>query len=97
MAGPGGPPYLPLMWADDAAENSLLHPDDARQLIEGLGFVTRLWDDVTEESLKPGPPLPPHSIQRLVKGDRLDDILETFGRNLREERIRLVQAVFDTR
>jgi hypothetical protein len=65
-------------------------------LIEGLGFVTRVWDDVTEDSLKPGLALPPHSIQRLVKGDRLDDILETFGRNLREERIRLVQAVFDT-
>jgi SAM-dependent methyltransferase len=94
MAGPAGPVHLPLMWADDPADSYLLAPEEVRQLIETAGFAMEAWEDVTDNALQPGPELPPHSVQRLVMGDRLDDIMQTYRRNLLEGRMRLFQGVF---
>jgi SAM-dependent methyltransferase len=97
VAAPGGPPALPLMWAEEASSSFLSPSGSLRELIEAAGFTARSWEDVSSESVAPSdaPPPPAHSIQRLVMGDRLEVILRTMQHNLREGRVRIVQGVFD--
>ena len=95
MAGPGGPPVFPLMWARDAAASFLLPPDEMRAVIERAGFRLRAWDDVTVETGKAGGAIPPHSIQRIVMGEALDAITRAGQRNRDEGRIVMIQAVFE--
>jgi SAM-dependent methyltransferase len=96
MAGPAQPPIFPVMWARDAASSFLRTPDEMRALIEFAGFATRAWEDVTAEIAGPstGGAVPPHSIQRIVMGERLDEIISAGHRNREEKRIVMVQAVF---
>jgi len=95
MAGPGGPPVFPLMWARDAAGSFLLPPERMRALIEASGFRLRAWDDVTAETGRTGAAIPPHSIQRIVMGEALDAITRAGQRNRDEGRIVMIQAVFE--
>jgi hypothetical protein len=68
-----------------------------KALIERAGFRLRVWDDVTAETAGPttGAAIPAHSIQRLVMGDAIDEIIHAGHRNRAEGRLVLVQAVFD--
>jgi SAM-dependent methyltransferase len=98
MAGPGGPPIFPLMWARDASTSALRSPAAMRALIEAAGFRAVAWDDITDEAAGPstGAPVPAHSIQRIVMGDEhLDSIRRAGERNRVERRITMIQAVFD--
>jgi ubiquinone/menaquinone biosynthesis C-methylase UbiE len=97
MAGAAQPVIYPVMWARDPSTNFLRTPDEMRRLIERAGFRVRVWDDVTEENVGPsgGAPVPAHSIQRLVMGDTLSEILAAGQRNRVEGRIVSIQAVFD--
>ena len=95
MAGPVAPPIFPLMWARDAGSSFLLTPPEMLALIEDAGFTVRAWDDVTVETAGSGGPVPAHSIQRLVMGAALDEIVRAGNRNREEGRIVMVQAVFD--
>jgi len=97
VAGSGGSPALPLMWADEASSSFLTPPGHLRELIEAAGFTARAWEDVSSESLVPtdAPPPPAHSIQRLVMGDRVELILRTMQQNLQEGRLRIIQGIFD--
>jgi MPBQ/MSBQ methyltransferase len=95
MAGPVEPPIFPLMWARDAGSSFLRRPAEMLGLIEDAGFTARAWDDVTAETAGSGGPVPAHSIQRIVMGDALEDIIRSGTRNREEGRIVMVQAVFD--
>ena len=95
MAGPGGAPVFPLMWARDATASFLLPPNEMRTVIERAGFRLRAWDDVTVETGKAGGAIPPHSIQRIVMGEALDAITRAGQRNRDEGRIVMIQAVFE--
>ena len=97
MAGPASPPVFPLMWAATPEQSFLRAPSDMRALILAAGFHLLAWDDVTDEAAGAGPdaPLPPHSIQRLVMGERLDAIRRANERNRVERRVVSVQAVFE--
>jgi len=97
MAGPVQPLVFPVMWARDAAASFLRPPEQMRELIEAAGFQTRAWDDVTDESARPGAAGPTHSIQRLVMGDVLDDIRHAGERNRVEGRSVMVHAVLERR
>ncbi len=97
MAGPGGPTIFPVMWARDAGASFLRTPEDMRALIQAAGFHLRAWDDVTDEMGKAGSAIPPHSIQRIVMGDALDEITRAGQRNRDEGRIVMIQAVFERR
>jgi hypothetical protein len=68
-----------------------------RAVIEGAGFRLRAWDDVTVETAGPstGAAIPAHSIQRLVMGDALDEIIRVGHRNRDEGRLVSIQAVFE--
>ncbi|HEX9870229.1 MAG TPA: methyltransferase domain-containing protein [Candidatus Tectomicrobia bacterium] len=97
MAGPVQPPIFPVMWAHDMATSFLHPPEEMCLLIEVAGFRAHLWDDITAETVGPGPgaAVPVHSIQSLVMGDALAAITRTGRRNREEGRIVMVQAVFD--
>jgi MPBQ/MSBQ methyltransferase len=97
MAGPVQPVIFPVMWARDPSMNFLRSPAAMRAVIEGTGFRAWAWDDVTAEIAGPstGAAVPPHSIQRIVMGDALDAIIDAGQRNRAENRIVMIQAVFD--
>ena len=95
MAGPVDPPILPMMWARDAGSSFLRPPPEMLALIEGAGFTMRAWDDVTAENAGSTGPVPAHSIQRIVMGEALDEIIRAGNRNREESRIVMVQAVFN--
>jgi SAM-dependent methyltransferase len=97
MAGPVQPLVYPVMWARDASASFLRAPAAMRAVIETAGFQVREWDDVTAETAGPttGASIPAHSIQRLVMGDAIDEIIRAGHRNREEGRLVSVQAVFD--
>jgi len=97
MTGPAQPLIYPVMWARDASTTFLRPPDEMRAVIEGAGFRLRAWDDVTAETAGPstGAAIPPHSIQRLVMGDAIDEIIRAGHRNRDEGRLVSIQAVFE--
>jgi hypothetical protein len=84
-----------MMWARDAGSSFLRAPPEMLALIEAAGFTVRAWEDVTAETAGSSAPAPPHSIQRIVMGEALDDIIRAGHRNREEGRIVMVQAVFD--
>jgi SAM-dependent methyltransferase len=95
MAGPVEPLVYPVMWAGDASTSFLRPPSEMRALIEKAGFRVRAWDDVTAETAGPttGASIPAHSIQRLVMGEAIDEIIRAGHRNREEGRLVSVQAV----
>ena len=99
MAGPVQPVVFPVMWARDAGSSFLRPPAEMRALIEAAGFRARAWDDVTAETAGPANPatIPAHSAQRLIMGERLDEIIRVGHRNRDEGRLVSVQAVFERR
>jgi hypothetical protein len=88
MAGPVQPVVFPVMWARDASGSFLRTPAEMRSLIEAAGFRARAWDDVTAETS--GPPdataIPAYGVQRLIMGERLDEIIRMGHRNRDERR-----------
>jgi SAM-dependent methyltransferase len=97
MAGPITPLAYPVMWARDASTSFLLPPSEMRAVIEAAGFRARVWDDVTAETAGPsgGAAIPAHSIQRLVMGDAIEEIIRVGHRNRDEGRLVSIQAVFE--
>jgi SAM-dependent methyltransferase len=93
MAGPVQPPIFPLMWARDAGSSFLRPPAEMLGLIEDAGFAAHAWEDVTEETARASAGSPPHSIQRIVMGETLEEITRAGRRNREEGRIVMVQAV----
>ncbi len=96
LAGPAGDPHYPLMWAD-RPELSFLWRDHAlRALVAGVGFEEQVWELVSEAAaIATAPAPPPHAVQRLIMGDeRLAAIAAANRRNLAEDRIATVHAVF---
>jgi len=97
MAGPTAPLLYPVMWARDPSTTFLRPPAEMRAVIEGAGFRLRAWDDVTAETAGPATAaaIPAHSIQRLVMGDALEEIIRIGHRNRDEGRLVSIQAVFE--
>jgi len=95
MAGPVEPTIFPLMWARDPGSSFLGRPPEMLALIEAAGFTVSAWDDVTAETAGSSTPVPAHSIQRIVMGDALDEIIRAGHRNRKEGRLVMVQAVFN--
>jgi ubiquinone/menaquinone biosynthesis C-methylase UbiE len=101
LAGPGGPPHLPVPWASEAGQSFLIAPEDLRALLESVGFAVHAWVDTTkashdwflagiEQRKKDGaPPLGIH----LLMGDTAKAKIENVARNLNDDRITVFQAV----
>ena len=86
-----------IFWSGDAATSFLRTPFEMRAVIEGAGFRARVWDDVTAETAGPttAAGIPAHSIQRLVMGDAIDEIIRAGHRNRDEGRLVSIQGVFE--
>jgi len=100
VAGPVQPPIYPLMWARDPSDASfLVTPAELRAHIERAGFTVRTWDDVSAEFAGPATAeaIPPHTAQRIIMGEALDEIIRANHRNRLEGRILSVQAILERR
>lgn len=96
LAGPGGPVHFPVPWAGGAAISFLCSPAEAQAAICGAGFRPVAWEDQTAAALA--------WFQRLVaastaapgvSGVTSPPMITNLVRNLAEQRIVVVQAVYE--
>ena len=101
VAGNGGPLHFPVPWARRPEISFLTTPDELRAGVAVAGFRVDVFRDVSEAGLewrkeitekiaKDGqPPLGLH----VVMGSAWREMFGNVGRNLEEDRIRLIQMV----
>lgn len=102
MAGPAGTPHFPVPWASEARWSHLMAPAGVREAIRAAGLRERHWRDLTEEakawsekaaaaqSAGQGASGP-----ALILGPDFSAMVANLRRSLFEDRIAVVQAVFD--
>ena len=102
MAGPAGDPHFPLPWASTAEWSHLMSPQGVREAIAATGLRERHWRDLTAEAKawsekavaaqasSRGPSGP-----ALILGPAFMEMIANLRRSLFEDRIAIVQAVFD--
>ncbi len=103
MAGPVQPIHFPVPWAHDASISFLQPSAEIRALLTKIDFREVEWVDEREATLanmqaaaagQPQSGSPPPAAQ-LMFGPQLPDMVRNVGRGLRENRLTLVQAVFE--
>lgn len=103
VAGDGGEVQFPVPWARDPADSFLVSADATRAALEASGFAIHEWADVTDAAAEWTKVQAAASQDRpdrlkalalpLVMGPGFPDMVANLGRNLRERRVRLLQAV----
>lgn len=105
-AGTVGDPYFPVPWAGDDSLNFLDSPASLEDTILDQGFELVAWNDVTEPSLEwfqgvvesmadqPDDAPPPLGLN-LLMGAETPVKARNVVRSLEEDRIRVVQGVFN--
>jgi ubiquinone/menaquinone biosynthesis C-methylase UbiE len=103
MSGPVQPVHFPVPWARDPAISYLRPAAEIRALLAASGFAEVAWNDVSAAALAtfrarpiavPGASPPPLGLHMLL-GPEIGDMSRTMRRNLEEERVVVIQAVFD--
>jgi SAM-dependent methyltransferase len=93
VLGGSQPPYLPLMWANEPADNQIVTAEALHAVICATGFIEHYWEPAVHF---PDPASRPVvTIQRLVMGERLQAIQDARLRNEAEDRLRSALAVFE--
>ena len=101
--GPAGAPHYPVMWADTPATSFLHTPEETRALLEAAGLEVLAWQDNTDVAIAETeaeraraaasdvgrPILGIH----VVVGPSFWDKARNGGRSMRENRVRLINAV----
>ncbi len=103
MAGPVQPIHFPVPWARDPSISFLWPPAKIRALLTEIGFREAEWVDEREMALAnlPAPASgqpeigAPASAAQVLYGPQLPEMVQNVGRNLREDRLALVQTVFE--
>jgi len=101
--GPAGAPHYPVMWADTPATSFLRTPEETRALLEAAGFKVMTWLDNTDVAIAEteaerarattsGGGQPILGVH-LVVGPSFWDKARNGNRSMRENRIRLINAV----
>jgi ubiquinone/menaquinone biosynthesis C-methylase UbiE len=102
MAGPAGEPHFPLPWSNSAEWSHLMAPEGVREAILASGLKQRHWRDLTLESKAwsekavaaqqagKGPSGP-----AIILGPAFAEMVANLRHSLFEDRITVVQAVFD--
>jgi len=103
MAGPVQPIHFPVPWARDPTISFLRSPEAIRTLLTEIGFRVVEWVDERETIVAAlqrqvsimtlNGPLP-LGIQLLV-GTEFPTMLKNVGRNLQEDRLTIIQGVFE--
>ncbi len=101
-AGSISPVYFPVIWANNPSISFLLPPKKLRQLIRNSGFKELLWRDDKKKVLKeievrrskpPSNKPRPISLDLIVANTR--EKWKNIVLNLKEERIVVIQGVFE--
>ncbi len=105
IAGAHTPPHYPTPWAGDATMSFLVSDETLRNSVQAAGFLQRHWQDVTAPALawwdrllsRPPAATPraqPAAGAQVVFGALSGQVRSNIVRNLREQRIQIVQAAF---
>ncbi|MBV9119610.1 MAG: methyltransferase domain-containing protein [Chloroflexi bacterium] len=101
VAGPVASPHYPTPWASAAAQSFLLPEEELRNTIERAGFRPLAWQNITTESREwfqraAPPPLPADRVPGLAATLVVEpEALQAQTRNLLEDRVNVVRAVFE--
>ena len=103
VQGPGGVPHYPVIWADTPATSFLRTPEETRALLEAAGFQMLAWQDNTDAAIAEtqaeraqaaaSGTVQPILGVHVVVGPTFWDKARNGHRNMRENRIRLINAV----
>jgi ubiquinone/menaquinone biosynthesis C-methylase UbiE len=106
-AGPAGPPLFPLPWAENETISFLVTPERLQDLLARAGLHELAWEDVSRPALswlrdsvarhQTVKQATPRLTPRLLMGEHAAAKASNVSRNLRENRIRLIRAVFTRR
>jgi SAM-dependent methyltransferase len=102
-SGSGGSVYYPVPWASEESISFLSAPEKLKSLLQETGLQQVRWEDVTarcldwfeqvlEQVAREGPP--PVGLHLLMER-KAPEKMKNVARNLREDRITVVQAVFE--
>jgi ubiquinone/menaquinone biosynthesis C-methylase UbiE len=105
MAGPVTPIHFPVPWARGPEISFLRPPEEVRALIANVGFEESAWIDETTSAIRwfrerlaaadaASGELPPLGLH-LVLGTNLGQMFRNLARNLQENRVVVVQGVFE--
>lgn len=101
MAGPVQPVHFPVPWAREPALSFLRPTAAMRTTIRQAGFDERVWVDLSQQSLDWFRPrtatagaAPPPLGLHLLLGDLFAPAFGNQVKNLAEDRVRIVQAVY---
>lgn len=105
MAGPNQPIHFPVPWAIQPDISFLIQPEEAHNLLTERGFKELVWHDDTADTLQwikerlegqqPGPPSAKPSLGlHLLFGANLKPMFLNLVRNIEEDRLKLIRAVF---
>ncbi|MBJ6749539.1 class I SAM-dependent methyltransferase [Geomonas anaerohicana] len=102
LSGPGGEVSFPVPWARDPSGSFLVDQLEFRRILSEAGFETVVWKDVTDEGLdwfrrrqQKGGGGPQHGFGlQLLLGDDFPQMIGNQLRNLEQQRITLVQGIF---
>jgi SAM-dependent methyltransferase len=100
VAGSGGPLHFPVPWARDPSTSFLVTPESMRATLEQQGFRATVWLDRTdagvawfEDQQRARASAPPAFSLAVAMGPGFPAMAANLGRNLREGRAGLVQAI----
>lgn len=106
-AGTNSSLHYPVPWADDPSISFLIAPDELRGMLKDTGFGEIEWRDVSAPSLKwfqiqlellssaPKDAPPPLGLN-LIMGPSFAEKFKNVFTNLKEDRVRVVQGVYQT-
>jgi SAM-dependent methyltransferase len=103
VAGTSGPLHFPVPWSSRAETSFLVTPASMRATLERQGFRVLVWEDRTEAGVAwfdarmkaRGGGSPPVLGLHLAMGPEFQEMSANLGRNLREGRAGLIQAVLE--
>jgi SAM-dependent methyltransferase len=102
MAGAVQPIHLPVPWARMPAMSFLRPPEEVRTLIAGSGFTEMSWLEVSDRCIDwirqrqaTAPATPPPLGLHLLLGPVAGVMSKNLTRNLQEQRIAVIEAVFE--
>jgi ubiquinone/menaquinone biosynthesis C-methylase UbiE len=105
-SGSISPPYFPVPWASDSTINFLVTPEELRNTLGRIGFKELVYRDVSAMSLEWFRRLTAAMASRskdasrspglkLLMGSTAAEKSKNLERNLEEDRIRVIQGVFE--
>jgi hypothetical protein len=104
VSGPaGGDLHYPVPWADGPAESFVISPDELREFAESAGFTLREWLEgpelvsrigQTASSGRPGMATGVDGVTLALVMPNFDERMAGLARNVEQQRIGLVMAVF---